>query len=244
MKYLFSLCALLLLAACSSSVVPPPRNADYYLQQGEEMFDRGLYEEAVANWEKVRDSYYSPELNIIAELKIAEAYFLAEKYPEAAAAYEDFIKQHPNSDRIPQAMYQLGLAYYRQILGEDRDQTATSSALVTFENLVKRYPQDPHQEEVKVYIGRCRDRLAAHEVYVGKFYLKYDKPFAAIGRLEKVFKTYPNYYYRDEAWYYLGKAYLVTGQKEKAVTAFNTLFREFPGSQFILQAQKSLEKYY
>lgn len=244
MKIVFSLCILLALTACSSSVVPPPRNADYYLQQGEQMFDRGLYEEAVANWEKVRDSYYSPELNIIAELKIAEAYYLSQKYPEAAAAYEDFIKQHPNSDRISHAMYQLGLSYYQQILNADRDQTATNNALVTFQSLLKRFPQHPSKEEIKVYIGRCQDRLASHEVYVGRFYLKTDKPFAAIGRLEKVFKTYPNYYFRDEAWYYLGKAYLITGQKEKAVQAFNTLFKDFPASQYIIQAQKSMEKYY
>ncbi|ORJ60465.1 outer membrane protein assembly factor BamD [Geothermobacter hydrogeniphilus] len=244
MKLLLSLCALLVLSACASTIVPPPRNAEYYLKQGERMFDRELYEEAIANWEKVRDSYYSPELNIIAELKIAEAYFLSQKYPEAAAAYEDFIKQHPNSDRLAEAMYYLGLSYYRQILAADRDQTATNNALVTFESMLKRFPQDPRTEEVKVYIGRCRDRLAEHEVYVGRFYLKYGKPFAAIRRLEKVFKTYPNYYYRDEAWYYLGKAYLITGQKKKAVQAFNTLFKDFPDSQYILQAQKSLEKYY
>ncbi|TYO98279.1 Beta-barrel assembly machine subunit BamD [Geothermobacter ehrlichii] len=238
------LTALCLLAACARPVVPPPKTAAYYLQEGEKMFDRGLFEEAIANWEKVRESYYSPELNIIAELKIAEAYFLAEKYPEAAAAYEDFLKQHPNSDRVSQALYQLGLSYFRQMLPADRDQTATRSALATFRNLVKRFPDDPHLEEVKVYIGRCEDRLAEHEVYVAKWYLKTGKPKAAIDRLEAMFRTYPNYFYRDEAWLCLGKAYLLTGQKEKAVKAFNTLFREFPSSPFIIEAQKFMEKHY
>lgn len=244
MRYLLFIAVALLFTACASPVVPPPKSADFYLQEGEQMFDRGLYEDAIANWEKVRDSYYSPELNIIAEMKIAEAYYLSEQYPEAAAAYEDFLKQHPNSDRVSQAMYQLGMSYYQQILNADRDQTATENALVTFETLVKRFPTDHDPEQLKVYIGRCQDRLAAHEVYVGRWYLKTDKPEAAINRFENMFRTYPNYFYRDEAWLYLGKAYLLAGRKEDAVQAFNTLFKDFPGSTFIIDAQKIMEKYY
>ncbi len=232
------------LAACAKPVVPPPKTAAFYLQEGEKFFDKGLFEEAIANWEKVRESYYSPELNIIAELKIAEAYFLAEKYPEAAAAYEDFIKQHPNSDRIPQAMYQLGLSYFRQMLPADRDQTATRNAWETFRSLLNKFPKDPHREEVQVYLGRCEDRLAEHELYVAKWYLKIDRYQAAIDRLEGLFRTYPNYFYRDEAYLVLGKAYMLNGQKEKAVAAFNTLFKEFPASPFIIEGQKFLEKHY
>lgn len=245
MRYLPLLLLLpLLLTACGKPVTPPAHTANYYLAQGESMFDKGLYEEAVANWEKVRDSYYSPELNIIAELKIAEANYLAEKYPEAAAAYEDFLKQHPNHPRVPDALYYLGLCYYKQMLPEDRDQTATRNAMVTFKDLLKRFPDDPRVEEARVYIDRCRDTLAAHEVYVGRFYLKTDKLDAAINRLEGVFKTYPNYYHRDEALYLLGKAYLAKGEKQKAVEAFNTLFDQFISSPYIIQAQKILEKQY
>jgi len=244
MRYV-TLCLLIaLLGACTPTQVPPPRTAEYYLSEGETMFDRGLYEEAIANWEKVRDSYYSPELNLIAEMKIAEAYFLSEKYPEAAAAYEDFLKQHPSDSRVPDALYHLGVSYYSQILSADRDQTATRNAKVTFEDLVKRFPQDPRNEEVKVYIDRCRDRLAAHEVEIGRFYLRTDHYDAAIGRLEGVFKSYPNYFNRDEAWFYLGQAYLKSGRKQQAMEAFNTLFSEFASSEYILQAQKLVEKYY
>lgn len=244
MRYLLFMAITLLVSACASPVIPPPKSADFYLQEGEDMFDRGLYEDAIANWEKVRDSYYSPELNIIAEMKIAEAYYLSEMFPEAAAAYEDFLKQHPNSDRVPQAMYQLGMSYYQQLLNADRDQTATQNALVTFESLLARFPEDADKEQLKAYIGQCQDRLAAHEVYVGKWYLKTDKPEAAINRLEGMFQTYPNYFYRDEAWLYLGKAYLRSGQKDKAVHAFNTLYKDFPGSIYIVEAQKIMEKNY
>lgn len=243
MRYL-TLCLLLALLGACATQVPAPRTAAYYLSQGETMFDRGLYEEAITNWQKVRDSYYSPEMNLIAELKIAEAYYLSEKYPEAAAAYEDFLKQHPSDSRVPDALYHLGLSYYSQILSADRDQTATRNAKVTFEDLVKRFPKDPRIEEAKVYINRCRDRLAAHEVDVAHYYLRTGHFKAAIARLEGMFKKYPNYFHRDEAWFYLGEAYLKSGNKERAMIAFNTLFKQFASSEYILKAQKLVEKYY
>jgi outer membrane protein assembly factor BamD len=234
----------LLLAACAQTVVPPPRSADYYFQEGEGFFDKGLYEEAIASWEKVRDSYYSPELNVLAELKIAEAHFLAGNFLEAATAYEEFLKQHPDHERTAEVLYQLGMSYYNQMLPSDRDQTATRNALATIESLVKRFPKDPRREEVEVLASRCRDRLAEHEVYVGRFYLRTGQYPAAISRLEGVFSLFPNYFHRDEAYFYLGQAYLKNGDRQKAVNTFNTLFKEFPRSEYIIDAQKILEKAY
>ncbi len=243
-RLFFALVLLCLLAACAKPTVPPPRLADYYLEQGEDFFERGLYDDAIASWEKVRESYYSPELNAIAELKIAEAYYMAERYEEAAAAYEDFLKQHPDHEKTSRANYELGMSYYNQRLSLDRDQTATRNALSTFEAFLRKFPDDRKTEGVKALVDRCRDQLAAQELYVGRFYFRSDQPKAAINRLEGLFKRYPNYYERDEAYYYLGRAYLKTGEREQAAQAFNQLYQEFPASEYILPSQKLLEKQY
>jgi outer membrane protein assembly factor BamD len=243
MRYLLLLLLLSVsLSACSKPVVPETHDAGYYFAEGETFFDKGLYDDAVASWQKARESYYSPELNIIVELKIAEANFLSEKYLEAAAAYEDFLKQHPNNDRVPDALYLLGLSYFKQILPPDRDQTATNNAMVTFADLLKRFPRDPRSEEVKLLISRCRDVLAGHEVYVGRFYLRTGHYAAAISRIEGMFASYPKYFRSDEAWFYLGQAYLKTGEKTKAIKAFNTIFNDFPGSPYTSEAHEMLEK--
>lgn len=243
-KKLAALSLLACASACTATQQPATRGAEYYLQEGETYFEKELYDEAISAWEKVRESYYSPELNILAELKIAEAYFLAGRYPEAAAAYEDFLKQHPDHPRTPEVLYQLGMSYYEQILSADRDQTATRNALATFEALLEKYPENPRAEEVGFLIRRCKDRLAAHELYVGRFYLRTDNYEAAIMRFNDLFARFPNYFYRDEAYFYLGRAYIETGLKEKAVETFNTLYREFPKSEFVLKAQKLMADRY
>jgi len=241
----FLLLILSLLAACSpNTVVPPAKGAGVYFQEGEDFFQRGLYQDAIASWEKVRDSYYSPEMNTLAELKIAEAHFLAEEYIEAAVAYEAFLKNHPDHPRVADVLYQLGVSYMYQVLSPDQDQSATSYALNAFTTLKEKFPKDRRNEETQIYIDRCLNLLAASELNVGIFYLRNEEYAASINRIEGLLKKYPNYYERDKAYYYLGQDYLLNGQKEKAVETFNKLFNDHVGSEYILDAQRFIEKNY
>lgn len=241
-KYLLPVLICLFLAACGGSKVKPQNSAEKYFQEGERYFESNLYEDAISSWEKVRDTFYSPELNMLAELKIAEAYYVSKRYEEAAMAFDDFLKQHPNDFRAATILYRMGLSHYQQILSPDRDQSSTENALHSFRELIRRFPSDPQAQEAGYLIQRCRTRLAEHEVYVGKFYLKRKQYQPAINRLEGILESFPDYYYRDEAYLYLGKAYLKTEQPDKAENIFNQLFEEFPGSDYIEDAQKLLKK--
>ena len=233
------------LAACMPTEVPQRKSADQYFQQGEEFLENDQYEDAIASWEKVRDSYMSPELVILAELKIAETHYAAENYPEAVAAWEGFLKQHPNYKRAADVIFQLGKAYYIQILPEDRDQTATRNAIVTLETLLRQYPESQHVAEAKEIILRCNSRLAEHELYVGDIYLRLEQYKSAIKRLTGLLADYPEYQENlDKALFLLGKAYLLNDQREEATAYFNLLYREFPGSSYILKGQKLVEKHY
>ena len=238
----FALSLLMLLAACGPTIVPPPRSAEHYFKEGESFFEQQRYDDAIVSWKKVRDSYYSPDLNKLAELKIAEAQYLAENYEEAAASYSAFLKEYPQDERLAEVLYFQGMSYYKQMRSKDRDQTTTEDALKTFTRLIKNYPTDKRVEEVGSLIQRCRDRLAEHEIYVGRFYLRTGHYQAAINRLSGILKNFPNYDDRDEAFYYLGTAYLKLHQKKEATETFNTLFDQFPNSQYILESQKILEK--
>ena len=241
-KYLLPILICLLLVACGGSKVKPQNSAEKYFQEGERYFESNLYEDAISSWEKVRDTFYSPELSMLAELKIAEAYYVSKRYEEAAIAFNDFLKQHPNDFRAATILYRMGLSHYQQILSPDRDQTSTENALHSFRELIRRFPSDPQTQEAGYLIQRCRTRLAEHEVYVGRFYLKRKLFQPAINRLEGILKSFPDYYYRDEAYFYLGEAYLKMEQPDKARSIFNQLFEEFPGSDYIEDAQELLKE--
>jgi len=229
----------LLLSACSANK-PPRLSAEKYFQEGESYFENGLYEDAIASWEKVRDSYYSPELNKLAELKIAETYYVSQRYLEASTAYADFLKHHPNDRRTATVMYRLGLSYYQQILSADRDQTNTENALRIFKEFRQRFPENPQTAVIDDLIQRCLNRLAEHEVYVGWFYQRTEKYQAAIKRLEQALEKYPNFPARDEAYFYLGRSYLKIGEKAKGKQNLQQLLDQFPGSEYRDDAQKLL----
>ncbi len=241
-SYLLTIFVCLFLASCGGSKAKPQTSAEEHFQKGERFFESNLYDDAIASWEKVRDTFYSPELSMLAELKIAEAYYVSNRYEEAAIAFQDFLKQHPNDFRAATILYRMGLSYYQQILSPDRDQTNTENAMYSFRELATRFPKDPNTHEAKNLIQRCKTRLAEHEVYVGRFYLKRKQYIPAIDRFEKILESFPEYYYRDEAYFYLSKAYLKTKQREKANKVLIQLTEEFPGSDFTEDLRKLIDK--
>lgn len=243
MRLLLAAClCLLLLCACAGTIVPPPRSADVLMREGDTFFAENRYDDAIASWEKVRERYVSPEMNTLAELKIAEANFLAERYVEAAAAYEAFLKAHPEHPQSADVLYNLGISYHREMLAPERDQTTTRNALSAFETLLKRFPADPRRSEVEVLMAKERDALAGHELHIGDFYLRKKAYPAAIARLEPVLSAYPEFSRKDELYFTLGTAYLRSSKREVAGQYFNRLYREYPQSKFTARAQQLLER--
>lgn len=220
------------------------RPADVMFKEGEEFFQNGNYEDAIAQWKRVKESYQSPELTTQAELGIADAYFLKTDYIEAAAAYEDFRKLHPSHPRAAYALYRQAMSHYNQISRIDTDQTPVKNALATFESYLKSYPGGEFSGEVRDRINDCKDKMLQYEIYVGRFYLRTDKYPAAIARFEEALKNFPDQPRRDEVLFYLGRAYLEAGQKTKGREAYGRLMREFPSSLYINDANKVMDKYF
>lgn len=238
---LASLC-LLFTSACSSSITPPPRSAEILMTEGDTFFSENRYDDAIASWEKVRERYVSPEMNALAELKIAEANFLAERYIEAAVAYEAYLKAHPDDPNSANVLYNLGFSYHQEMLAAERDQTTTRNALSAFKTFLNRYPTDPRRPEVEKYIATEEDALAGHELHIGAYYQKKGENAAAIARLEPLVTAYPNFNRKDELYFILGSAYLHNDKKELAAKYYNKLYNEFPQSSYTLKAQKLLDK--
>ena len=228
------------LAACATTDKAKPVSPDAMVKQADDMVAKGHYDDAIAQWKMVKDSYRSPELTAMAELKIADAYFAKESYIEAAAAYEDFRKLHPQSEKAPYALYRMALSYFNQIEKIDTDQTPVKNAATALETFLKYYPQSEYAKDAEFKLAMCRLRMAQYELYVGRFYYRTDKYVSAIGRFEGLLKKYPGYLVDDEALYYLGASYLKIGELVKGRDALNRLIKEFPASKYAGKAGKLL----
>ena len=150
------------------------------------------YKKAIESFEKLKDWYPFSKFVILAELKIADAYYNIKEYEEAVAAYEVFENLHPRNEAVPYAIYQIGLCYFEQIDTVDRDQTSAKKALDTFNRLKKQFPVDSYANKAQEHIKKCLKSLAGHEFHVGIFYLKSKHYKAALNRFKSVLSNYPD----------------------------------------------------
>ncbi|UCG14487.1 MAG: outer membrane protein assembly factor BamD [Deltaproteobacteria bacterium] len=164
--------------------------AEQLAAEGMAYFDEEDYGEALEKFTTLKERYPYSRYAILAELKVADAHFHREEYPEAIAAYEDFARLHPKNEAIPYVLYQIGASYYEQLLSSDRDQTPTYQAILAFERLIKAHPNSTYAKKAEAKVQLCRKLLAAHEMYVGRFYYKSKHYEAALLRCEGVLASY------------------------------------------------------
>lgn len=231
-----------LLAACSTTDSVTRKSPEEHQRVADELAAKGRYEDAIAQWKKVKESYKSPALTALAEINIADLHFANKSWIEAAASYEDFRKLHPTNPKAPYALYRAGLSYYNQIESIDTDQTPVKNTVNTLDAFLKYYPQSEYGADAKAKLADCRQKMAAYELYVGRFYYRTEKYVSAIGRLEGLLKNYPAAKGTDEALYLLGASYRETGETDKSKAALTRVVAEYPVSPFAKDAGKLLKK--
>jgi outer membrane protein assembly factor BamD len=233
---------LLIFAAGCSSTADIKRAPETYFKEGQNYYAKGKYEEAITQWKKVKESYSSPLLTTIAELKIADAQFSSKNYIEAAVEYENFRKLHPNNEKAPYALYRLGLCNFNQIKKIDTDQTPLKNAQNSFETFLKEYPGSELTAQVREKLELCKTKESQYEIYVGRFYLRTNQYVSAITRLKGALEKFPTSPANDEALLYLGQAYIKTGDKPNAKESLERLLKDYKTSKHAEKARKLLAK--
>ncbi len=241
-RKLAPLLLLSLLSACASVPIETQPAAIY--KEGESLYESKHYDDAIAQYKKVRDAYASTEMSSNAELRIADAYFESERFIEASSEYNQFRKLHPTHPKAAYALYRVGLANFNQITGMDRDQTPQKNTIIYFDEFLDKFPKSQYAADVKEKREAVLQQQIQYEQYVASFYYRTEKYESAIKRLEELLAVSPKSPLHDETWFLLGASRLKSGLPDKAKDAFNRLSTDFPDSKFILEASKLLEKYY
>jgi len=203
-------------------------------------FNISDYEGAEEAFEEIKSRYSFTTYAPLAELRLADMHFKQEEYTEALTEYDGFMKLHPNHKEVPYAIYRMGLSYFNQVSGVDRDLTAPEGALANFEILIGRFPDSPYSKDAVEKIDICKNLLAGNDLYVGKFYYKKENYGAAIKRFRMALERYPGQGPKEEALLYLGKSYLEDGKVEKGREVLKNLVSAFPESEEAKEADQLL----
>jgi outer membrane protein assembly factor BamD len=216
MQRLLMICLgmLLIFSGCAWLQTEEEKTARELVQEGVEHFEAGSYKQSIDAFEKLRDWYPFSRYAILAELKIADAYFNLEEYPDAIFAYEEFEQLHPRNEAIPYVIYRIGRSYFNQIDTIDRDQSNAEKALETYQRLAAQYPNDAYAAMARSDMVACYQSLSGHAFYVGVFYYKNKNYKAAKTRFRAVVEKYPDVGFHHRALTYLAncEAWIQSGQ--------------------------------
>jgi outer membrane protein assembly factor BamD len=235
---LLAIALVVAIAGCAGKKPPVP--ADQLWSEANESFEDEAYDYAIQKYKALLDQYpFDPHAEE-AELKIAQAYYAAERYPEAIAAFGNFERMHPTSQFLPSTEYHRGLAYLAQYSTADRDQQAITNALTTFRNISDRFPGTPWAERSQLRMRECREALARHEAEVATYYLHKNSMRAAESRLRGLLTEYPDTDAAAETLYAFGRAYADRDDDEAAKLAYATILRHHPDGPWAQSAREEL----
>ena len=221
-----ALVVLLVVAACAGKPPQPPPG-DLW-RDANQAFDDEAFQLAIERYKAFLDNYPFDENAEEAELRIARSYYLAARYPEAIAAFENFERMHPTSEHLPAVQYQQGMSYVMQYGDAERDQRYARSALTSFRNVIDRFPSGPWASKAQLRIRECREALARHEAQVADYYLVRESLRAAEARLAGVLADYPDTDAAAQILFDFAREYEARGEDTAAELAFATLVHHRP----------------
>ncbi|HET9147638.1 MAG TPA: outer membrane protein assembly factor BamD [Acetobacteraceae bacterium] len=175
-----------------------------------------------------------------AELLHGFAEYRRQDFVAAIGSINRFIELHPASPDIAYAYYLRSLCYYEQIEGVQRDQTATLQAAQALQDVVTRFPDSAYARDARIKLRLVQNRLAGHDMSIGRFYERQHLYGAAIGRYQSVIEDYQTTTYAPEALERLVECYLDLGLVSEARRSAAVLGYNYPGSRWYRLAYDKL----
>ena len=222
----------------------------YY--RGIELFNDRRYEDAIEHFELSLSKNYDQDIALSCHYWEAESWYRIFKQDNALASYRAYFSSPAaiNHEYYSDAYYGEGYAHYRS--------KNYNAAIGAFRNFVRvdRSGDARKKNDALLRIGDCyflnTQYIEAIEYYDKAILLgKFDTDYALfqsgmanglIGHEEEkanllltLVEGYKESPYRDDALYELGDTYIAS-ERQKALTYFDKLVREYPGSSYISKA--------
>jgi outer membrane protein assembly factor BamD len=233
---------IILFTGCSAVNQTKKMNTDEdYFAKAMNLFNTKNYFDAIPAFEELREKFPLSPYAILAELRLGDSHYFKEEYIEAINYFDNFKRFHPSNQNVPYSIYMAGMCHYKQILSPDRDQTSAMEALEEFESLFDLYPSNQYAGKALCKISEAKERIAEHDFFIGNFYLKKGNSKAALDRFKNILKLYPNAIEKDRLLFYIAKAAIQSGSRQKGKKIIELLLNRYPESRYAIEAKGLLD---
>jgi len=168
-------------------------------QSGIKSFENGSYDGALNLFEQVEKDYSYSEWASKSMLMRAYIYYDIADYVTSLTIIKKFKTRYPVSKSLDYMDYLAGMCLFEQINDSSLSQENTILAKYQFQKILIEYPDSLYANDAKYKIDLLDEHLAGKEMYIARYYIKREKWFPAIKRLNIILENYQTTVYIEEA---------------------------------------------
>ena len=202
-------------------------------EKGYNSMNGSNYAGAIQYYKGLESRYpFSPEARQ-AQLDLIYLYYRSLQPEQAVDAAQQFEKENPTHERIDYCLYMRGRIYFDQapnilekLFRVDlsmRPPKDTLKSFGVFQELIRRFPNSEYVPDARARMTFLRNRLAAYENHVARYYMKRSGYVAAINRAKYALEHYPEAPEVEETLQILVASYEQLGMSDLAADARRVL---------------------
>ncbi len=198
------------------------------------------YRKAIGIFEALQARFPFSDFAKEIQLRLMYCYYKVGRQDEAISAADLFLRENPTHPKVDYALYIKALTYFesepnflvrwfRRDL-EGRPPRDGELAFSLFKRLVERYPASAYAEDAQQRLVYLKNRLAAYENSVARFYLERGVYVAAVNRAKGALEHYNGAESGRESLEIMAEAYEGLGMMDLAADTRRILELNFPAT--------------
>jgi outer membrane protein assembly factor BamD len=208
-------------AGCAGSIPSIPDAPPAILAKADSYYDQGKFFQASELYKAFLARYPGDDRSDYSQFRLADSYFHDEQYTLAAVEYQLLISNYGYSDYVDDALFQIGVCFWRETPKVVRDQQKAHDALSRFEQFIQTFPSSPLVPEARAHVTTIHQRLAEKAFLSVHWYYRTRKYNAALIYCDKIIDNYADNEYWARAAYYKGLILLQKGNRDEAARQFS-----------------------
>lgn len=212
--------------------------AEILYERGTTNIQSGNFRNAIAYLEQLEARFPFSNQARQAQLDLIYAYYRNGDRESALDSARQFTRENPTHPRVDYALYMQGVINFERTpnifdrwLRVDLNARAPQTTLESFssfQQLVQRFPDSEYVPDAIDRMAYLRNRLAAYEIAVARYYLRRGAYAAALSRARYCIETYAGAPQTREALEVQIEAYERLGMRDLAADSRRVLAESFP----------------
>lgn len=168
--------------------------------EAQSSMESGNYRKAIQIFEALQARFPFSDISKQIQLELMYAYYKIGQKEQALDTADQFLRENPTHPRVDYAIYIKGLVHFDQDKGmlerlfrkdvAGRPPGDAELAFSLFSRLVERYPASDYAPDARQRMVYLKNRLAAYENSVARYYIKIGAYIAALNRAKGAIEQY------------------------------------------------------